>query len=205
MTDEDLKSIQVEWFLGDIGDNGDYFRAPQDIDPRQFQPDKARIILEYMMIGLTDRQACALIPLDMKVWASWRRGARDTPKTFTQAYLKAAEFQASAMGEMIIDISDGTDSTTADLLEESLRNIDNPYKEGMNKQFERVVKGILQTNANRIGARKWYVSKRLPTVYGDKIQVEHQGGDKPVEIDFKSLTTEQLEMLAELEQSLDKK
>ena len=77
-------------------------------------------------------------------------------------------------------------------------------EEGQNKQFERVVKGILQTNANRINARKWYVGKRLPGIYGDKIQLEHQGGTKPVEVDFKSLSTEQLEMLAQLEQSLDK-
>ena len=204
MTAEDLVRISVEWFLGDTGDSGDYFRPPHDIDQRQFQPDKARIILEYMMIGLTDRQACALIPLDIRFWAAWRRGSRDTPENFKKAYSKASDAQLAAMGEMIIDISDGTDKSTATLLEESLKNIDNPYKEGMNKQFERVVKSILQSNSNRINARKWYVGKRLPSVYGDKIQLEHQTGDKPLEIDFKSLTTEQLEMLAELEQSLEK-
>jgi|TARA_R110002096_G_scaffold331955_1_gene525980 hypothetical protein len=204
MTDEDIKGISVEWFMGDYGDSGDYFRPPHDIDPRQFQPDKARIVLEYMMIGLTDRQSCALIPLDVRFWNSWRRGSRDTPSSFVRAYAKASDLQIASMGEMVIDISDGTDTTTASLLEDSLRNIDNPYAEGMNKQFERVVKGILQTNANRINARKWYVGKRLPGIYGDKIQLEHQGGTKPVEVDFKSLSTEQLEMLAQLEQSLDK-
>ena len=75
MTDEDIKGISVEWFMGDYGDSGDYFRPPHDIDPRQFQPDKARIVLEYMMIGLTDRQSCALIPLDVRFWNSWRRGS----------------------------------------------------------------------------------------------------------------------------------
>ena len=160
------------------------------------------IILDYMMIGLTDRQACALIPLDVRFWSSWKRGARDTPSAFNEAYGKASDLQIAAMGEMVIDISDGTDTTTASLIEESLRNIDNPYAEGMNKQFERVVKGILQTNANRINARKWYVGKRLPSIYGDKLQLEHQGGEKPVGISFKNLSTEQLEKLADLEQSL---
>ena len=202
MTDDDLGKITVGWFMGDTGDSGDYFRPPRDIDPRQFQPDKARIILDYMMIGLTDRQACALIPLDVRFWSSWKRGARDTPSAFNKAYDKASDLQIAAMGEMVIDISDGTDTTTASLIEESLRNIDNPYAEGMNKQFERVVKGILQTNANRINARKWYVGKRLPSIYGDKLQLEHQGGEKSVGISFKNLSTEQLEKLADLEQSL---
>jgi hypothetical protein len=41
--------------------------------------------------------------------------------------------------------------------------------------------GWVAWQRNRIDVRKWSLSKKAPKKYGDKVDLTHSGGDKPVE------------------------
>lgn len=66
--------------------------------------------------------------------------------------------------------------------------------EGIDSQAEemhdlemRVLSGELDPNAFRaaMDARKWRMARQAPRKYGDKVQQEISGGDKPVSVVFK--------------------
>lgn len=59
--------------------------------------------------------------------------------------------------------------------------------EEMHDLEQRVLSGELDPNAFRaaMDARKWRLARQAPKKYGDKVQQEISGGDKPVSISFK--------------------
>ena len=59
--------------------------------------------------------------------------------------------------------------------------------EEMHDLEQRVLSGELDPNAFRaaMDARKWRLARQAPKKYGDKVQQEISGGDKPVSITFK--------------------
>ena len=203
MTTYDYSEISVEWYLGDEGELAAYNQeSPSAVG--QFHPQLARLFLEYIQIGLTDRQACLEVPMNEKWPRSWSRGSMNAPANFIRALGEFAKpLQFDIMANDVVDISDGTDA----LSNESaiVDAIFNPLRDSLQKSTEKNVKAYHKMVGDRISARKWYVSKMKPSLYGDRVQLDHGNvGNKPFKrVDFKNLSDEQLEALSKIDEELD--
>lgn len=198
----DYSGITCEWFLGDEGDVMDHCQG-RLVMPKEFDPRKARLLLEYLQLGLTLRQAALRVPVLESYVISWKRGSFAAPNTFVEAYAKAEAQQAHMMAQETVDIADGTDRLTSEVCETTADAIKNPFTSGNQDRFREMREDTLSRVGNRIATRRWIASKMLPNMYGDKLNLEHTGDQKkPVSVDLKNLTTEQLEKIAQLEEEL---
>ena len=198
----DYSAVPEDWLLGNDGDITDWSQ-PSTAMPLEFDPKKARLFLTYMQYGMTERQACLEVPMMESLVRSWKSGARATPASFIRAYARAREIQIHRMADDVVDIADGTDLLSSKHVSEEVKSIKNPFRAGISKRVEEAVAELVAKSGNRMAARKWYVSKILPQHYGDKHELVHTSPtNKPVEIDIKKLTTEQLEALAKLDAEL---
>ena len=89
----------------------------------------------------------------------------DGNELFRNQYTHARELQAYALLDEIVNIADD-DS-------EDVQHTENGTK--MNSEF-------VQRSKVRIDARKWYLSKMLPKVCGDKLDLNHTGKLEVTEI-----------------------
>ncbi len=202
-TKHDYSYIDVEWFLGDDGDLSDYNQNSPAISG-QFHPQLARLFLEYIQIGLTDRQACLEVPMPEKWARAWDRGSNDSPDNFITAMRQFAKpLQYDIMANDVVDIADGSDALTNEVA--IIDAIDNPLRASLNKSPSKDVKKYIKMVSDRIASRKWYVSKMKPSQYGDKVQIDHgNAGNKPFkQLDFNKLTDEQLNQLMELDKEIN--
>lgn len=198
----DYSGITVEWFLGDDGDVTDH-KQGRIVMPKEFDPMKARLFLEYLQLGLTLRQAAMRVPVPEVHVISWKRGSQGAPDSFVEAYKRAEHQQMHMMAQETVDIADGTDRLTSEAMEANADKIKNPFTAGNADRFREMREDVISRIGNRITSRRWIAAKLLPNVYGDKLNLEHTGdAKKPVGIDIKNLTTEQLEKIAQLEEEL---
>lgn len=124
-----------------------------------FSQEIADRICERLAAGESLRAICETegYPAESTV----RGWALDNVQGFHAQYTRARELQAHNLAEEIIHISntpqvgiktkttdDGVETTEADMIEHRRLQVD---------------------------ARKWYLSKVLPKVYGDKLALEHSG------------------------------
>lgn len=194
--------ITTEWFLGDEGDIVDHIQGRPNM-PKEFDPQKGRLYLEYIQLGLTPRQAALRVPVPESHIISWRRGAFNAPQAFVEAVRRAEHQQAHAMAHEIVDIADGTDRLTSEATESMADEIKNPFTAGNVDRFREMREAVIARTGERISTRRWIASKLLPNTYGDRVNVEHTGdAKKPVAFDVSSLSTEQLEKIAALEAEL---
>lgn len=203
----DYSPISVEWFLGDEGDIADWSISPTAM-PREFDPKKARLFLEYLQIGMTERQALLEVPVAEFLVRSWKRGSNGAPTNFVDAYARAREQQIHTMAQETIDIADGTDRLSSEYIEETARRVPNPFlpeeDQDKPKLLVEALKVLNNRTGDRIAARRWYASKLLPLNYGDRMQLEHTGNkEKPVSLDYSKLTDAQLEAIAKLDEELN--
>lgn len=200
----DYTGITRDWLLGDEGDVLDH-QISRTAMPKEFDPRKARLFLEYLQIGMTERQAALETPVDLRLVRSWIGGHWGGPPNMSEAYTVARERQVHAMAQETIDIADGTDRLTSEALMKAASQIENPFRpdgEAPSTIMESI-KAMSKNTGERIAARRWYASKLLPLNYGDRLNLEHTGdAKKPVRVDVKGLTTEQLEMIAKLDEEL---
>ncbi len=91
-----------------------------------------------------------------------RGWAMDDYNGFSTRYTRAREIQAHTLGEQIIAISNtplvGSKTKTTD-----------------DGKVETTEGDMIEHRRLQIDARKWYLSKVLPKVYGEKIHQEHSG------------------------------
>lgn len=199
----DYSHISVEWFLGDEGHISDY-NQEQPSAPGQFHPQLARLFLEYIQIGLTDRQACMEVPMNEKWPRAWGRNSGGAPHTYIDAYLNFAKpLQIDMMASDIVDISDRTDALSNEA--HIIKAIENPLRDSLNKSPS---KNIIEYNklvSDRVASRKWFVSKVKPSQYGDKVQIDHgnSGGRAFKTLDYSSLSDDQLDKLMELDKEFN--
>ena len=204
INEHDYDGISVAWFLGDEGDIRDHNQErPSAIG--QFHPQLARLFLEYIQIGLTDRQACMEVPMNEKWPRSWGRGSMNAPANFIEAlsdYAKPLQFDV--MANDVVDISDGTDALRN---ENAIINaIVNPLRDTLGKSVRKNVQAYHKMVGDRVASRKWYVSKMKPSQYGDKVQLDHgNAGNKPFKtVDFSELTDEALAKLLAADEEINK-
>ena len=91
-----------------------------------------------------------------------RAWALDDYEGFSAKYTRAREIQAHTLADQIIDIGntpvEGVETTTK-----------------ANGDVETKVGDMLGHRKLQIDSRKWYLSKVLPKIYGDKLETTHKG------------------------------
>ena len=199
----DYSHIDIEWFLGDEGHISDYNQESPST-PGQFHPQFARLFLEYIQIGLTDRQACMEVPMNEKWPRSWVRGSQCSPSTFIEAYHNFGKpLQIDMMANDIVDISDRTDALSNEAA--IISAIENPLRDALNISPSKNIVEYAKLVGDRVSSRKWFVSKIKPSQYGDKVQIDHgnAGGKVFKTIDYSTLSDEQIDKLMELDKEFN--
>lgn len=139
--------------------------------PTEYTPEIAREICDRIAAGESLSSICKSdekFPHKSTV-CGW---VLDDREGFSQQYAIARQLQAQLLADEIVDIAD--DSTNDYMLRQS--------KSG--EDYEAVNPEAIGRARLRVDTRKWYLSKVLPKVYGDKVVTEHTGPNGgPVQIE----------------------
>lgn len=127
-------------------------------------------VCQHLAEGMTLREVCRMegMPPESTV----RLWALDDREGFAAQYTRAREIGYHAMADELMEIADdGRNDFTR-------RNADDP---------EAVLNGEhIQRSRLRVDTRKWMLSKALPKVYGDKLDLTH-GNPDGTAITFKTV------------------
>lgn len=125
--------------------------------PSSYTPEIAALICDRLSEGVSLREVC--LPDDMPDERTVRRWVLDDVGGFSPQYARAREMQAHALADELLEISD----------------------DGSNDWMERKdEKGVgwelngehIQRSRLRSDTRKWLLSKMLPKVYGDRLEID---------------------------------
>ena len=119
-----------------------------------FTQEKADAICELLANGASLRKSAAEIGVSAPTVLRW---CEENP-AFSEQYASARARGYQLLADEIIDISD---DATGDVVE---------TEQGPRVDAERVARSKL-----RVDSRKWMLSKMLPKLYGDKIDLNHSG------------------------------
>lgn len=122
--------------------------------PTDYSPEKAQLICDLLMRGYSLRKAC-LAHEDMPDQSSVFNWLHKYPEFFEQ-YTRARQVQAERLADEIIDLADDDQKDVSGELQ---------MPNGVAVQRSRLM----------VDTRKWYLSKVLPKIYGDKVVQEHTG------------------------------
>jgi hypothetical protein len=119
-----------------------------------FSQEKADAICARLSEGISLRKAAASEGLSHSTVLEWE----DTNPAFADQYARARACGYKLLADEIIEISD---DSSGDLIETD---------SGPRVDAERVARSKL-----RVDSRKWMLSKMLPKLYGDKLDLNHAG------------------------------
>lgn len=125
--------------------------------PTLYSEELANTVCEMISKGMSFKTIGEKLNMHTRTFFGWMR---DRPE-FMQMYAQAKREQAAHMAEQIVEIAD-----------------EPPQKIIDEKGIERTDNGYVQWQRLRVDARKWIASKLLPDVYGDKLQVTNNDGNK---------------------------
>lgn len=137
--------------------------------PRKYNPKLARDICARLTAGESLRRICRDDGMPaMSTVMLWNL---DNEGGFSEQYAKARRAQAEQLMDELLDISDdGSNDFMAKLDEEGQPT------GGYMVNHENIARSRL-----RVDTRKWYASKVLPKIYGDKqIHQTQEGDDGPL-------------------------
>jgi hypothetical protein len=129
--------------------------------PSDYTPEIAALICERLAAGETLRAICTseAMPPESTV----RTWAVDDREGFSAQYTRAREIGYMSMADELLEVAD---DGTNDWME---RGGENP---GWDANGEH-----LQRSRLRVDTRKWLLSKALPKLFGDKLDLQHTGAD----------------------------
>lgn len=131
--------------------------------PSSYTVDVADFILEKLTAGLSLKEICREYE-NTPDESTVRKWALDDVEGFRARYSTAREIGYHSMADEIFDIADDGRNDWMDRHNERTGETDQvPNQEHMNR------------SRLRVDTRKWFLSKVLPKIYGDKIAVT--GGD----------------------------
>lgn len=121
---------------------------------------KADIICAAIAEGYSLRKACQLpdMPKPSTVCEWVLKDA-----AFAEQYTHARQLQAQLLADEILEIADDGRNDIIEVEENGKTRIETNWD-------------CIHRSRIRVDTRKWYLSKVLPKIYGDKIGVEHSGG-----------------------------
>lgn len=130
----------------------------------KYTPELADFILEKLAEGISLREICRVheqVPDESTV----RKWAIDDVQGFGPRYTKAREIGYHSMADELFDIADDGRNDWMDRTNSRSGETDRvPDNEHMNR------------SRLRVDTRKWFLSKVLPKIYGDKIAVTGADG-----------------------------
>jgi hypothetical protein len=131
---------------------------------------KGRAVCKLLADGWTLNQACQQLGLAGRTVRRWALDNDD----FAPQYARARELGYQAMADELIEISDDGRNDWMSILGKNGQAIDVPNKE------------VIDRSKLRVDTRKWLLSKALPKIYGDKLDVnaKHDASES-----FKALWT----------------
>ncbi len=131
--------------------------------PSHYTPEIASKICEGIAAGQSLRKVCNSeeMPAPSTVCA-W---VLNDLHGFSEQYAKARRLQAELLADEIFDISD--DATNDYMIRQS--------KSG--EEYEVANPEVIGRSRLRVDTRKWYLSKVLPKIYGDRVQNVHTDAD----------------------------
>lgn len=153
--------------------------------PSKYTETLADRICEHLSTGETLRQVCRRAGMpDISTVLAWEK----TKEDFSQQYARARESGYRAMAEEILEIAD--DGTNDYVERERADGTKHVVFDGEHVQRSKL----------RVDTRKWLLSKALPKLYGDKLEVGGKDGqplidNRTIIIDGSQLEPEQREML----------
>lgn len=136
---------------------------PKKGRPTKHSKELANQICDHIASGLSLRRIAELPGMPNK--STIIKWAIEDVNGFSDQYANARRIQAESLADEIFDIAD---DGTNDWVE---KQDDNGGTGDSILNHEH-----MQRSRLRVDTRKWYLSKVLPKVYGDKQQVEHSGG-----------------------------
>lgn len=149
--------------------------------PTDYNQDLVNKILERISEGESLRRICKSDDMpNISTIIRWRSEKED----FKAQYTHAREIQAYGILDELMDIVDDGS---------------NDYMQTENG--EKLNSEAIQRSKLRFDARKWFLSKMLPKVCGDKLDLNHSGSiTQKQEFDYSKLSPS---ALAELEKALE--
>lgn len=123
--------------------------------PSKYTPELAREICERISNGETLRQVCR--SEHMPAAPTVRSWVLDNVNGFSEQYARARILLAEHWADETVDIADDNKNDTY---------VDDNGNERTNSE-------VVQRSRLRVDTRKWMLSKVLPKVYGDKLDVNH--------------------------------
>jgi hypothetical protein len=134
-----------------------------------FNQKKADELCELLRSGLSLRKAAEQLGMAPSTVLLW---AKESP--FSEQYARAREVGYQLLADEILDISDdGRGDTWVD-------------EEGI----VRTNQDVVARSRLRVDSRKWMLSKMLPKIYGDKVDIEHSGSVSVEIVRFSSELTQ---------------
>ena len=129
-----------------------------------FNQQIADSVCDLLMDGHSLRKSCLEVGIAPMTVLGWVKANPD----YSVQYARAREIGYSLLADGILDISDEKD-------------VEAKY-DGDDVRLELSATSVAR-NRLRVDARKWMLSKVLPKIYGDKIQVQGDA-DNPLNIQF---------------------
>jgi hypothetical protein len=129
----------------------------------EYTPEIANEILGRISAGESLRAICA--PEEMPAPSTVCLWVVEDREGFAEQYTRARQLQAQILADELFDISDDGTNDWMERLDP-----ENGGVTGWKENGE-----ALQRSRLRVDTRKWYLSKVLPKIYGDKIHTEHSG------------------------------
>ena len=131
---------------------------------RMFNQDTADRICQRLADGSSLRKAAKAEGVGIQTVLDWAEASPD----FAGQYAQARARGYSLLADEIIEISDDSQGDVIDT------------EQGPRVDAERVARAKL-----RVDSRKWMLSKMLPKVYGDKVDVNHAGTvNQSIKVEF---------------------
>jgi len=173
--------------------------------PTQYSKELADELLDRIRGGETLKSVCLdpAMPTTNTVWL-WQKGKNGATASFTDDYARARLDQADSFAADIIEIADNSDETALDSAMNAVKQLPPDATETERRRaFFFAKKRSMEAAKLQIDARKWTAARINPNRWGERVTHELTSNpDRPLQIDFNSVGTEQLERLAELEREL---
>lgn len=126
--------------------------------------------------GASASSACSQAGLSWQALWEWKSGTADWQKTLADAYARAREMRTEQDVEQLQRVSDGTDALgdlAEQLTEMEAGDVDPDKRDAYLAAF---TSNRIQRDRLRVDTLKWLASKRMPKVYGDKVEQSVSGG-----------------------------
>ncbi len=131
--------------------------------PSKYTEAKGRAICKLLASGVTLTQICKRE--GMPAIATVLKWAQDEKLPFYEQYARARDLGYSLMASQLLDIADDGHN---DWMTIETRG---------GAEIEVVNREAIQRSELRVNTRKWLLSKALPKLYGDKLDVKHDASD----------------------------